>query len=89
MTIIKKEALTMLEKIKDVQEQSQIIGEFLDYMEQRDVVMCEPCNDTDSRHEACYLPTLKTTEGMLAFFFEIDLVKAEDERRALLESIRN
>lgn len=78
----------MLEKMKEVREQSQIIGEFLDYMNQRDVVMCEPNTGDGQAHEACYLPTRRTTEQMLALFFEIDLVKAEEERQALLDSLR-
>lgn len=76
-----KIATPTLDKLREVREQSQIIGEFLDYMSQRGYEMCELVGDD-------YMPTRKTIEGMLALFFEIDLVKAEDERRALLEQVR-
>lgn len=73
----------MLEKMQEVREQSQIIGEFLDYMAERDTYMCEEDDDGN------YYPTRRNTEQMLALFFEIDLVQAEKERGLLLEAVRN
>ncbi len=96
MTEAEKVKRPTLEKMQEVQKESQIIGEFLDYMSERDSVMCEPnkWNGVDNEdwdettHEACYLPTKRTTEQMIALFFEIDLVEAEKERSALLEAVR-
>lgn len=77
----------MLEKLASVRDQSQIIGEFLDYMNTREIEMCEFQEDRDG--DGNYFPTRMSIEEMLALFFEIDLKEAEKERQILLDSIRN
>jgi len=74
--------LPELEKLKAVHEDSQKIGEFLDWLlNGKGYYLCEcPKNR--------FYPTLKTIEDLLAQYFKIDLKKAEQERRTILDNIR-
>lgn len=69
-----------LDKMQAVQDESQAIGSFLDY---GGYTLCE-FDDVSER----YVPVRKSIEEILAEYFEIDLKKVDDERRAILEGIR-
>lgn len=70
-------------KLAKVHDQSQPIGEFLDWLRNdKGYVICDL-----EEHE--YEPVGKTIEQLLAEYFEIDLKKVEQERRVLLEWIRS
>ncbi len=72
-------------KLKSVSETSQVIGEFLDWLEhEEEIVFCLRGERTEMLYEK-HLPREKT----LAKFFGIDLRKVETERRAMLEDIRS
>jgi len=50
---------------------------------------CGPgCNDFEEEEESELRPTQHRIERLLADYFEIDLVKVEEERRAMLESLQ-
>lgn len=69
------------DKMRAARDTSQAIGSFLDWLEhETDMVVCY---FEDSRDE--YLPVRKTIKQLLADYFEIDLNKVEEEKRALLE----
>ena len=81
-----------LKKINAHHKDSQLIGEFLDWLKQ-DIFLCtcdedETATDDEYNQIAIYYPISKTTEQLLADFFVIDLNKAEKERQALLSEIR-
>ena len=84
-----------LRKIQANQPKSQVIGEFLKWLEtEKDIHLCEFDEQTKAYDKfddeiAVYYPTLTRREQLLADIFEIDLVVAENERRAILEEIRN
>lgn len=72
-----------LDKMKAVQAESQTIGAFLDHMSTSGMSLA--CFDQygENLHFV-----RKSIEQILADYFEIDLVKVEKERRAILDAIR-
>ena len=71
-----------LDKMKAVQAESQTIGAFLDAISQKEMILAE-YDDKDR-----LFPVHKSIEQILADYFEIDLVKVEKERCAILDHIR-
>lgn len=72
------------EKLAAVSKESQPIGVFLEWLQgERGIVLAEYDDDEED-----LVPVHIRIENLLAEFFEIDLNKVEEERRALLESIR-
>lgn len=70
------------DKMYDVKELSQAIGEFL---EMSGYDLCEPTG----RDYIPYVPVNKSITEILAEWFEIDLDKLEKEKRQMLEQLRN
>lgn len=66
-----------LDRMLEVRDKSQAIGEFLEWLQQQGYVVCEKT----SGH---YFPALKSTEELLAQYFGVDLEEAEREKRAVL-----
>ncbi len=75
-----------LDKQLAVQDKSQPIGEFLDWLTSRKGYTVCFYKGGESWRE--FLPVNKTTETLLAEFFDIDLKKCEQERQALLAEIQ-
>lgn len=70
-----------LDKMKAVQEKSQAIGAFLDQLSSEGIYLAQ--------YEGDELFSLnQSIEQTLANYFDIDLNKVEEERRALLDHIR-
>lgn len=67
------------EKLKDVEDQSQAIYDFLDWAEEEHGVRLQDHDGFTPR------PPLKT---LLAEFFEIDLTKLEEEKDQMLADLR-
>jgi len=78
------------EKLKDIQEQSQWLGEILEWMREQRAEPLLLCTSVWGMHGE--LECLKRVEvpvqTLLAEFFEIDLVKIEKEKQAMLEEAR-
>jgi len=75
-----------LDKILKCCDKSQVIGEFLEWLESKD----EPinlCYFDDCKKE--FYPIIQSYDAILEEYFGIDGKKAEQERRDLLEFIRN
>ena len=73
-----------LDKMLKVKEQSQICGEFLEFLKSKYDMFDRKVPREDNiylRGTSDYI----NNEKLLAEFFEIDLNKAEEEKRALLE----
>jgi len=85
---------TELEKIAANREDSQKIGEFLEWLSEQGYSICDLVEDVECEDEDCgivsdqWLSIPKGKEEVLSNYFGIDLKKAEEERCALLESIR-
>lgn len=90
--------------MKAVKDQSQAIGEFLDWLQgEKGLIIAEAhqhgpqcyAGDDEDREEptcGCYDGQLFmksfSTEKLLAEYFEIDLGKVDDEKRAILDYVR-
>lgn len=70
------------EKLTKVADKSNIIGAFLDWLNEKGYVLSE-WDD----HDKLY-PVHLSIEKLLAKYFNIDLVKVEKERSAWLEQLR-
>lgn len=84
---------TELEKMNDVHERSQAIGEFFEWLlssKNYSIARCLTDEEEENGElpEYALMPVHINMEELLAEFFEIDLIKAEKERSELLEQIR-
>ncbi len=80
-----------LEKIHTNRDESQKIGQFLDWLRnEREIALCELAEYSEyntSSDPDVYCPATKTIEQWLAEYFDIDLDKAEKERQSLLDEL--
>ncbi len=76
----------MLDKIHNIKEDSQKIGEFLYWLTENGIVLCATPEKPFPGEE--YAPIGEPIETILARYFEIDLAKAEEERVAILDQMR-
>lgn len=67
-------------KLLEVHEQSQAIGEFLEWLGSQGIILSEHYADTDR-----LWPIHKSFTSLLADFFEIDLNALDKEKQAMLE----
>jgi len=70
------------EKLDKVEDKSQVIGEFLDWLRSTRIFLCRY-----GKREIPY-PIGETIEEILAAYFGIDLEKLEQEKQAMLEEMR-
>jgi hypothetical protein len=68
------------DRLEAIKDESQAIGEFLEFGPGR---LCEWNEDTEE-----FLPIYGPIETILAGYFDIDLVKIEAEKRAMLDKMR-
>jgi len=76
-----------LDKMLAVRDKAQILGEFIDYLSEKGYRICTMEEGEDEWGE--YVPEYQTTEQWMAGFLNIDLVKCEEERSALLKQIQD
>lgn len=76
-----------IDKMLAVQDESQAIGGFLEWMVEQDICLCK-FNDTDS-YNGEYIPDNRNGDQILADHFNIDLNKVEKERQAMLDKMRS
>jgi len=70
------------EKLKKINDKSQTIGEFIDWINyEKDIVLAK-------YEDYCLFPIRTPIEKLLAEFFEIDSDKLESEKCQMLELIR-
>jgi len=72
-----------LAKMQAVQEQSQSIGEFIEWLGENGMTIC---TSEDGLRGTNFYPVMKSSEALLAQHFNIDLNAVERERRAVLAS---
>ena len=73
------------EKLKAIQEQSQVVGEFLDWLQNEKHPVIAEYQKEDPQ---LLYPIYISIEQLLADFFDIDLKKIEIENRQILEKQR-
>ncbi len=76
-----------LDRMLEIQEQSQLCGEFLDWFLRKYTVF-----DRKQKRESPFADVMGNgdyinKEKLLAKFFDIDLVEAEKERQAILDAM--
>ncbi len=72
------------DKLLAVKNQSQAQGEFLDWLSDKGIALCE----IDQNYYPMYVPVRKNTETLLAEYHGIDLNKVEKERKEMLEDLK-
>lgn len=81
-----KKTYPTLEKMKEIEEESNLCGEFLDFIRSK-YVLFDP---NVPREQPVYIGSgdYINPEKLLAGFFGVDLEQVEEERKQLLEYIR-
>ncbi len=82
-----KSKMPTLDRMIEIQEQSQLCGEFLDWFLRKYTVF-----DRKQKRESSFADVMGNgdyinKEKLLAEFFEIDLKEAEKERQIILSSL--
>lgn len=72
-----------LERLSKIKEKSQTIGEFLEWLNEQGITLCERYKDTEM-----FYPIVGSREQLLAEYYGIDLGKVEAEKQAILKDIR-
>ena len=72
------------EKLKAIKDRSQAIGEFIEWLGDNDMAVCEFSGGNVDR----WWPTGQPINKLLARYFEIDLDRLEDEKLAMLDAQR-
>jgi hypothetical protein len=83
--------MTECEKLLNVSDKSQVIGEFLDWLKyKKEIVLCKLVRSKSISmfEEDSHAPIFTPNEKLLAEYFNIDLDKVEQERRTMLKAIR-
>jgi len=78
-----------LEKMRAYAECSQNIGEFIDWLTDEKRVVFALWDDDGDTGERILIPTCLSMNVLLAEFYNLDLDKIEEERRAILDYIHN
>ncbi len=93
------EQIPELERLGKVKEKSQEIGNFLESLSTQGLIICQRhkhnkgCKDEVGDNMCGYngeedVPVMIATEQLLADYFNINLKKVEEEKRKILEDIR-
>ena len=83
------------EKLKKVSDQSQTIGEFIDWLQNEAHYVIGQYKTSKGDREilypvhALYVRSGLCTDKLLAQYFDIDLQKIEEEKRHMLKEIRD
>ena len=78
-----------LDKILELREQSQIVGEFLDWLGEQGIHLGRYPTRSDGSSSDFMLPIFEGHDALLHRFFGIDSDAEETERRAVLEYVRS
>ena len=73
-----------VDKMLVVKEESQIIGEFIEWLNRKYVI----CVERPDRIDNVWMPITKNIEQLLAEYYNIDLQRTEKEKRKILEKHR-
>lgn len=76
------------DKMKLIQDDSQTIKNFLEWLRQKYVLCTWEENNEDDVEEAGFYPHYESIQKILAEYFEIDLNKIEQEGLETLEYLR-
>lgn len=77
------------EKLSKVSDKSRVIGEFVDWLSDEKGIQLGHNQWFDDCVERQFVPVGGRIQALLAEFFEIDEDRLEQEKRAMLEHMRN
>lgn len=78
------------EKLQNVKEESQFVGSFLDWAQSQGYFLAMRMdNEDDDGPAEMTVKVPKRIEELLAEYHDIDLKKLEEEKRHMLDQIRN
>lgn len=75
-----------LSKVEAVQQESEVIGRFLDWALEQGVILCkriDPSYENDFQYR---VPIGMSIKQLLGQYFQIDLEKVDQEQKVLLEA---
>jgi hypothetical protein len=76
------------EKLDIIKDKSQVIGEFLEWLEnEKEHYICYYEDNDPDEHDG-YYPINEDNDDLLAEFFNIDRKKLEEEKDKMLEEMR-
>lgn len=73
-----------LDKVLAAKDESQPIGEFLEWLSEEGFTICEWDDDRER-----FVPHTRTIEERLGDYFKIDVAEAEAERMRIIEHLRS
>lgn len=76
------------DKVLSVHKKSQKIGDFLEWLQEQNLYICEKSDSNEVFLDDFYYITNKKTEHLLAKYFDINLDKVEEEKKNILEQLR-
>lgn len=76
------------DRLRVIKDQSQACGDFISWLEHKGYILCMAITPDEESDYQEYVPAPINLVKLLAEFFDIDLERLEDERRALLASLR-
>lgn len=83
------ETTPTLDRIKEVYQESQSIGYFLDWLQDQGVVLCRRrYNDDEDHWGELWHPILESPDRLLHQYFDIDPNAEDKEKLMILEEIR-
>lgn len=74
------------EKLEAIRDQSQIIGEFLEWLSSQGIHLAKWHSHATGWDES--VPLFMRIEDILAQYFDIDQNRLEDEKQEILDSLR-
>jgi hypothetical protein len=75
-------------KLHAVRADCETIGQFIEWLRDNGITLCETYNRPHSRRDGEYLPTPKTIPTLLAERFGIDQNRIEAEKRQIIQELR-
>lgn len=85
--MIDEKKYPQLAKMQEVNPRSEVVGEFLDWLEQNSLFIGRYIIPDGFRREVA-VPISDSTEQLLAQYFKIDLKAVERERQSILDEVR-
>jgi hypothetical protein len=87
-TTTTEEKYPMHAKLKGLNGSNQIVGDFIEWLDEQRIEMAQWHDAVDGQEDAFLVPIHKSRDDLLAEFFDIDRDVLENEKRAILDEFR-
>jgi len=79
-------------KLEAIGDKRNAVGDFIEWLSEEGYRIANwhenECSECSCMADQILLPVMKNTPEMLAEYFDVDLIKIEKEKQAMLDSIR-